>query len=86
MSLLDVSRHESWMARAACAGSADPDLFFPASHAQAGKAIAICRRCPVCADCRRYARDHPRLARYGVWGGHLEGEPGDARTTRPRTR
>lgn len=62
----------TWHLRAHCRGM-DPSTFFPIVDRGPGlirmetKAKAICRSCPVIADCR-----HQALAageRYGVWGG-----------------
>ncbi|MFI9154542.1 WhiB family transcriptional regulator [Streptomyces sp. NPDC053367] len=62
-------RKPNWRDDAACR-SVDPDLFFPrvgeATHAVA-EAQAICRRCPVRAECADTAI---KLGEYwGVWGG-----------------
>jgi WhiB family redox-sensing transcriptional regulator len=57
--------------------SAEPELFFPLSAAgpavpQVAAAKAICRGCPVCAECLDYAmqtaQDH------GIWGGTTDEE------------
>jgi len=64
------------MDRGACR-SAEPELFFPLSAAgpavaQVAAAKAICRGCPVRAECLDYAmqtaQDH------GIWGGTTEEE------------
>ena len=60
-----------WRCRAACR-DADPELFFPVGTAgpalaQAEEAKRVCRRCPVRADCLRWAVDSGQDA--GVWGG-----------------
>jgi len=57
-----TSRHEDWRIRAVCAG--DLKTFFTSSP---DKAAAICRRCPVRAECLydALAADAPN----GVWGG-----------------
>lgn len=54
----------------------DPELFFPVgAGAPAARQIeaakAVCRRCPVTAQCLAYALDGQD---YGVWGGHSEQE------------
>ena len=54
----------------------DPDLFFPlgtsgASLLQIDKAKQICRTCPVCVPCLRWALD---TGDSGVWGGTTEDE------------
>jgi len=62
-----TTHHPSWRDEAACIGH-DTGLFF--GSANAGKAQAICERCPVRAEClyeqlQREAND----SRYGVFGG-----------------
>ena len=64
-----------WRDQAACR-DVDPDLFFPlgtsgASLPQIELAKQICRTCPVCGSCLRWALDH---ADDGVWGGTTEEE------------
>ena len=64
-----------WRDHAACR-DVDPDLFFPlgtsgASLPQIELAKQICRTCPVCPSCLRWALDH---ADDGVWGGTTEEE------------
>ncbi len=69
------------MDRGACQ-SAEPELFFPLSATgpavtQVAAAKAVCRGCPVRAECLRYAmqtaQDH------GIWGGTTEEERRQAR-------
>jgi WhiB family redox-sensing transcriptional regulator len=60
-----------WRAEAACVAS-DPDLFFPfaagaVSARQANQARRICARCPVRAQCLKFAMDIPEA--HGIWGG-----------------
>ena len=61
-----------WSRRAACQG-ADPDLFFPSVESHANDryaytgACAICRRCAVLSNCRRFALEHE--PGFGMWGG-----------------
>ncbi|MGP7997879.1 MAG: WhiB family transcriptional regulator [Streptosporangiaceae bacterium] len=64
------------MERGACQ-AAEPELFFPVSAAgpgvsQVAAAKAVCRDCPVCAECLRYALQTPQD--HGVWGGTTEEE------------
>jgi WhiB family transcriptional regulator, redox-sensing transcriptional regulator len=64
-----------WRDYAACR-DADPDLFFPlgtsgASLPQIEEAKQICRTCPVCAPCLRWALKNGDA---GVWGGTTEDE------------
>lgn len=58
-----------WMKRAACQGE-DPDLFFESPGELQAK--AICRDCPVEADCYQFAVDE--CIDYGVWGGMTASE------------
>ena len=59
------------MAQALCA-QIDPDLWYPDpgdAHA-AQTAAAVCRTCPVRADCLDYAMaTEAQGGRHGVWGG-----------------
>ena len=64
-----------WRDRAACR-DVDPDVFFPigtsgASLLQIDEAKQICRTCPVCGPCLRWALDSGDA---GVWGGTTEDE------------
>jgi WhiB family transcriptional regulator, redox-sensing transcriptional regulator len=63
------------MDRGACR-SAEPELFFPLSAVgpavpQVAAAKAICRGCPVRAECLDYAM---QTAQDGIWGGTTEEE------------
>lgn len=59
---------------AECAGE-DPELFFP-DDAQASestaRAKAVCARCPVRAECLKWAIDNRQT--HGIWGGLDESE------------
>ena len=64
-----------WRNYAACR-DADPDLFFPIgtsgpSLLQIDEAKQICRTCPVCGPCLRWASD---TGAAGVWGGTTDEE------------
>lgn len=64
-----------WRDHAACRDT-DPDLFFPIGTAgesllQIAEAKQICRACPVCGPCLRWAVDSGSA---GVWGGTTEDE------------
>jgi WhiB family redox-sensing transcriptional regulator len=61
-----VDRPQKWRARALCA-QADPEAWFPEKGGSVRQATAICRRCPVQAECLDYALAH--VERFGVWGG-----------------
>lgn len=68
-----------WRHRAACRDE-DPELFFPAGTAgpallQITEAKAVCRRCPVAAECLSWATA-AKLTE-GVWGGLTEDERRD---------
>lgn len=68
-----------WRARAACAGTPDPEMFFPVNEAGGNPvdarlidaAKAVCNGCPVVAECLEWALDN--RCTHGVWGG-LTGE------------
>lgn len=67
---------DDWRHRAACRNE-DPELFFPIGTSgpallQVEQAKAVCRRCPVSAECLTWAMDRPE--EYGIWGGLTEGE------------
>ena len=61
-----MSGREAWRLDAACYGE-PVATFFPEPSVPATAALAICRRCPVTAECLAYALDH-HIA-HGVWGG-----------------
>lgn len=59
-----------WMEDANCANS-DPVLFFAEDSTADGRqrtrlALAICRTCPVAAECLAYALETD--SRHGIWG------------------
>ena len=80
-----------WMTQGACHDQ-DPELFFPisASEASAGqvrRATSVCDRCPVEAECLRYALTN-RITD-GIWGGRTEQQRQSlirARRRRPEAR
>jgi hypothetical protein len=59
----------------ACDG-ADPELFWPATAADAEQAMAVCAGCPLRGECLDVARQR---GEWGVWGGVLlaKGKPTD---------
>lgn len=59
----------AWMADAACRGL-NPAFFFPDTKAESQAAQAVCRGCPVRAQCLTYAIDN--YEDEGVWGGTAE--------------
>ena len=65
----DEARIE-WVAKARCRSAAPDDLFVRGAAQR--KATAICRRCPVIAECRADALDNE--IEFGVWGGMTERE------------
>lgn len=78
----------SWQEDAACHGE-DSTLFFSRPgestvqrDVREWKAMTVCRRCPVVAECLAYALDRPE--KYGVWGGLNEGERHSMRRRRMR--
>lgn len=64
-----MSAYESWMGRAACAGS--PVDFYPDERANPMPALQICHSCPVAGECLAYARKHKQE---GIWGGMTEND------------
>lgn len=63
-----------WRQRAACVGT-DPESYFPINEAGSSPgddqliaaAKAVCRTCPVTAQCLEFALSH--RSTHGVWGG-----------------
>jgi WhiB family redox-sensing transcriptional regulator len=55
-----------WRWDAVCA-TVDPDLWFPETGKSTRDPKALCRRCPVTAECLQDALDHND--RYGIRGG-----------------
>jgi WhiB family redox-sensing transcriptional regulator len=51
---------------ALCAQIDVGDMFFPAKGGSTAQPKAVCRLCPVQAECLQYALDNPVD---GVWGG-----------------
>jgi WhiB family redox-sensing transcriptional regulator len=58
----------AWVSKALCRAT-DPDELFVRGAAQR-KAAAICRHCPVVAECLADALDNHM--EFGVWGGMTE--------------
>jgi WhiB family redox-sensing transcriptional regulator len=67
----DAEEHTPWVSRARCLHFVDPDELFVRGAAQR-KAVAICRDCPVIAECLADALDNQ--VEFGVWGGMTERE------------
>ncbi|MCG6497035.1 MULTISPECIES: WhiB family transcriptional regulator [unclassified Kitasatospora] len=67
-------RDNTWVQRAACAGTAAPDCFYPlpdqAEETEAAK--ALCAGCPVSEECLTEALE--TNDRYGIRGGLVESE------------
>ncbi len=77
-----------WRFHALCLDE-DPELFFPVGTAppaleQVDRAKAICRRCPVQAQCLEWSLVTCQDA--GVWGGLDEEERREIRRARRRAR
>ncbi|MBC9729900.1 WhiB family transcriptional regulator [Streptomyces sp. TRM68367] len=69
-----LARAADWSADAACKGW-DTELFYaPVTDPDTRQAKAICRGCPVLAECLADAM--ARAEPYGVWGGVDEDERG----------
>lgn len=65
---------ETWREYAACRHH-NPNLWFPSTvgtSAMSARAKAICRDCPVQADCLTHALSADE--RWGIWGGLGEDE------------
>lgn len=63
--------YQPWMDGSACLDNPEgPDLFFPSKGQSNRPAKAICRNCPVLAQCRTYALANRET--HGVWGGLSE--------------
>lgn len=60
-----------WQVEAACRG-VDPDLFYPTQGESTAEAKAVCRECPVTAECLAYALETRQ--QFGIWGGKSERE------------
>lgn len=75
--LVDTSGNDpAWRERAECL-TTDPELHFPVGNtgpaaAQIIEAKAVCARCPVRAECLRWALATGQ--NHGVWGGRTEDE------------
>src|SRR5947209_3901807 len=59
-----------WITKASCSGQ-DPDALFVSGKAQ-HDAKAVCKTCPVLAQCLAEALDS--RTEFGVWGGMTERE------------
>jgi len=64
-------RRAAWVDRSACRG-VDVNRFFPHRGEPVDTLKAICRGCPVRADCLDYAMVN--VERHGIWGGLSERE------------
>ena len=56
----------AWMLQGACV-SQPTELFYADTEKATVAAVAICRGCPVLAQCRSWALAHRE--QHGVWGG-----------------
>jgi WhiB family transcriptional regulator, redox-sensing transcriptional regulator len=76
-----VAHEWDWQLRGSCQGLNSSIFFHPdgergsARSRRADRAKAICQRCPVLEQCRRYALTAREP--YGVWGGLTEEERRD---------
>ncbi len=71
----------TWRDGAACVG-ASPEIFFLGygpgrghgrlSKTAKARALELCGRCPVAAECLAYALSMPATGDMGVWGGTTE--------------
>jgi WhiB family redox-sensing transcriptional regulator len=72
-----------WTELALCA-QVDPDAWFPPKGGNVAQPKAVCRQCPVRAECLEYALEHGE--RFGVWGGLTERERRPLLAARQRAR
>lgn len=68
-----VEEVEPWVELASCA-TVDPELWFPPPRDNEWRrAVQVCLRCPVRAQCLDYAMRQEagltQVHRYGIWGG-----------------
>lgn len=75
---------EPWMRDATCAGSGEPDVWFPDDPGQTGHRVTlgaktVCASCPVRVQCLEYAMRTD--VRYGIWGGTTPRERDQIRRT-----
>ena len=77
-------RPDDWREQAECKDDATADLWFvpPGDRHGIAAAKAICRRCPVAADCLAEAMANPSIV--GVWGGTTENQRAKIRARAPR--
>ena len=77
-------RPDDWREQAECKDDATADLWFvpPGDRHGIAAAKAICRRCPVAAECLAEAMANPSIV--GVWGGTTENERTKLRARAPR--
>ena len=71
--LMRVRPSVQWRESALCAGHPERDWWFPNDPEDgAARAVAICRACPVQAECRNFAITTGQTE--GVWGGTTPAE------------
>jgi WhiB family redox-sensing transcriptional regulator len=77
-------RPDDWREQAECKDDPIPDLWFvpPGDRHGIAAAKAICRRCPVAAECLAEAMANPSIV--GVWGGTTENQRAKLRAAMPR--
>lgn len=63
----EILQPPAWHAHAACRHE-DVHLFFPERGQPIEPARAVCDRCPVIFECRRYALDQDASLQ-GIWAG-----------------
>lgn len=76
---MQILQQQKWARDAACA-QADPEPFHPVKRtrrADVAAAKALCRTCPVAAECLSDAL--ARADEFGIWGGLDEHERREAR-------
>jgi WhiB family redox-sensing transcriptional regulator len=67
MTLVGSAGRDAWTRQALCAGHPDRGAWFPENPQDAKRAKAVCRACPVAAECLAFALKTGQNE--GIWGG-----------------
>jgi WhiB family redox-sensing transcriptional regulator len=66
--LADLLKRPAWHAQAGCRGQG-PQQWFPGRGEDVRPGQAVCRTCPVQADCLAEGLTQPSWGDAGIWGG-----------------